>query len=152
MVWGVRRKVELTRPVYNPIAILSRWNKIEKTKTEKTATTQKQPKQKQAVNGWSVGKRHSVNHRYWHGGKTRKRNKRTNHRNLSHQTFTTIDVPSLGTVIEQNGDRLLEDSLMPVRWPLHLDGCRLKMEQHRTATFQELITSSLHTKISYRTP
>ena len=34
----------------------------------------------------------------------------------------TIDVPLLGSVIEQNGDGLLEDSLMPVGWPLHLDG------------------------------
>ena len=30
---------------------------------------------------------------------------------------TTIDVPLLGTVIEQNGDGCLEDSLMPVGWP-----------------------------------
>jgi hypothetical protein len=29
---------------------------------------------------------------------------------------TTIDVPLLGTVIEQNGDGCLEDSLMPVGW------------------------------------
>ena len=28
----------------------------------------------------------------------------------------------LGTIIEQNGDGLLEDSHMPVRWPLHIDG------------------------------
>ena len=35
---------------------------------------------------------------------------------------TTIDVPLLGTVVEQNGDGCLEDSLMPVGWPLHLDG------------------------------
>ena len=28
----------------------------------------------------------------------------------------------LGTVIEQNGDGCLEDSLMPVGWPFHLDG------------------------------
>ena len=34
----------------------------------------------------------------------------------------TIDVPLLGTIIEQNGDRLLEDSHMPVGWPLHIDG------------------------------
>ena len=30
----------------------------------------------------------------------------------------SIDVPMLGTVIEQNGDGLLE----PVGWPLHIDG------------------------------
>ena len=35
---------------------------------------------------------------------------------------TMIDVPLSGTVIEQNGDGCLEDSLMPVGWPLHLDG------------------------------
>ena len=46
---------------------------------------------------------------------------------------TTIDVPLLGTVIEQNGDGCLEDSLMPV------DHCT-SMEQlskrciHRTTT------------------
>ena len=33
----------------------------------------------------------------------------------------TIDVPMLGTIIEQNGDGLLEDSHMPVGWPLHID-------------------------------
>ena len=32
------------------------------------------------------------------------------------------DVPLPGTVIEQNGDGCLEDSLMAVGWPLHLDG------------------------------
>ena len=35
---------------------------------------------------------------------------------------TSIDVPMLGTVIEQNGDGLLEDSHMPVGWPLNIDG------------------------------
>ena len=34
----------------------------------------------------------------------------------------TIDVPMLGTIIEQNGDGLLEDFHMPVGWPLHIDG------------------------------
>ena len=34
----------------------------------------------------------------------------------------TIDVPMLGTIIEENGDGLLEDSHMPVGWPLHIDG------------------------------
>ena len=33
----------------------------------------------------------------------------------------TIDVPMLGTIIEQNGDGLLEDSHMPVGWPLHIE-------------------------------
>ena len=31
----------------------------------------------------------------------------------------TIDVPMLGTIIEQNGDGLLEQSHMPAGWPLH---------------------------------
>ena len=33
----------------------------------------------------------------------------------------TIDVPMLGTIIEQNGDGLLEQSHMPVGWPLHIE-------------------------------
>jgi len=32
----------------------------------------------------------------------------------------TIDVPIPGTIIEQNGDELLEDSHMPVRWRLRV--------------------------------
>ena len=51
---------------------------------------------------------------------------------------TTIDVPLLGTVIEQNGDGLLEDSLMPVGWQLHLDGAVKQRCVHRTTTLQEL--------------
>ena len=35
---------------------------------------------------------------------------------------TSIDLPMLGTIIEQNGDGLLEESHMPVGWPLHIDG------------------------------
>ena len=37
----------------------------------------------------------------------------------------TIDVPMLGTIIEQNGDGLLEDSHMPVGWPnaFSVDDC-----------------------------
>ena len=31
-------------------------------------------------------------------------------------------MPMLGTIIEQNGDGLLEQSHMPVGWPLHIDG------------------------------
>ena len=43
------------------------------------------------------------------------------HCNRPHVSLkTTVDVPLLGTVIEQNGDGCLEDSLMPVGWPLHL--------------------------------
>ena len=51
---------------------------------------------------------------------------------------TTIDVPLLGTVIEQNGDGCLEDSLMPVGWPLHLDGAVKQRCIHRTTTLREL--------------
>ena len=50
----------------------------------------------------------------------------------------TIDVPMLGTIIEQNGDGLLEDSLMPVGWPLHIDGAVRQCCIHRSATLQEL--------------
>ena len=58
--------------------------------------------------------------------------------NKSHISLkTTIDAPLLGTVIEQNGDGLLNDSLMPVGWPMHLDGA-VKRCLHRTATLQEL--------------
>ena len=43
------------------------------------------------------------------------------HCNRPHVSLkTTVDVPLLGTVIEQNGDGCLEDSLMPVGRPLHL--------------------------------
>ena len=34
----------------------------------------------------------------------------------------TIDVPMLGTITEQNGGGLLEESHLPVGWPLHIDG------------------------------
>ena len=50
----------------------------------------------------------------------------------------TIDVPMLGTIIEQNGDGLLEDSHMPVRWPLHIDGAVRQCCIHRAASLQEL--------------
>jgi hypothetical protein len=49
-----------------------------------------------------------------------------------------VDVPLLGTVIEQNGDGCLEDSLMPVGWPLHLDGAVKQRCLHRTTTLSEL--------------
>ena len=49
-----------------------------------------------------------------------------------------------GIVVEQYGDRLLDDSLMAVGWPLHLDGAVKQWCVHRTATFQEL-TSLLKT-------
>ena len=44
------------------------------------------------------------------------------HCNRPYINLKTRDVPLLGTVIEQNGEGCLEDSLMPVGWPLHLDG------------------------------
>ena len=50
----------------------------------------------------------------------------------------TIDVPMLGTIIEQNGDGLLEDSHMPVGWPLHIDGAVRQCCIHRSASQQEL--------------
>ena len=51
---------------------------------------------------------------------------------------TSIDVPMLGTIIEQNGDRLLEESHMPVGWPLHIDGAVRQRCIHRDTTLQEL--------------
>ena len=48
----------------------------------------------------------------------------------------TIDIPMLGTIIEQNGDGLLEDSHMPVGWPLHIDGAVRQCCIHRSATLQ----------------
>ena len=49
-----------------------------------------------------------------------------------------IDVPMLRTIIEQNGDGLLEDSHMPVGWPLHIDGAVRQCCIHRSSTQQEL--------------
>ena len=50
----------------------------------------------------------------------------------------TMDVPMLGTIIEQNGDGLLEQSHMPVGWPLHIDGAVRQSCAHRDTTLQEL--------------
>ena len=44
----------------------------------------------------------------------------------------------LGTIIEQNGDGLLEQSHMPVGWPLHIDGAVRQNCAHRDTTLQEL--------------
>ena len=52
----------------------------------------------------------------------------------------TIDVPMLGTIIEQNGDGLLEDSHMPVGWPLHIDGAVRQCCIHRSGTLQSSTT------------
>ena len=43
----------------------------------------------------------------------------------------------LGTIMEQNGDGLLEDSHMPVGWPLHIGAVR-QCCIHRAASLQEL--------------
>ena len=50
----------------------------------------------------------------------------------------SIDVPMLGTIVEQNGDGLLEQSHMPVGWPLHIDGAVRQSCAHRDTTLQEL--------------
>ena len=44
----------------------------------------------------------------------------------------------LGTIIEQNGDGLLEESHLPVGWPLHIDGAVRQRCIHRDTTLQEL--------------
>ena len=44
----------------------------------------------------------------------------------------------LGTVIEQNGDGLLDDSMMPIGWPLHIDGAVKQPCAHRDATLQQM--------------
>ena len=60
----------------------------------------------------------------------------------------------LGTVIEQNGDGLLEESHMPVGWPLHIDGAvrRIRKQtlhkrrhgqmRYGTATYAESLSCS----------
>ena len=50
----------------------------------------------------------------------------------------SIDVPMLGTIIEQNGDGLLEQSHMPVGWPLQIYGAVRQSCAHRDTTLQEL--------------
>ena len=50
---------------------------------------------------------------------------------------TSIDVPMLGDIIEQNGDGLLEESHMPVGWPLHIGGAVRQRCIHRDTTLQE---------------
>jgi len=49
----------------------------------------------------------------------------------------TIDVPMLGTIIENNGDGL-DDSHMPIGWPLFIDGAVRQFCVHKKATVQEL--------------
>ena len=50
----------------------------------------------------------------------------------------SIDVPMLGTVIEQNGDGLLEESYMPIGWPFHIDGAVRQRCIHQESTLDEL--------------
>ena len=52
----------------------------------------------------------------------------------------SIDVPMLGTVIEQNGDGLLEESYMLTGWPLHIDGAVRQRCIHQDSTLYELDT------------
>ena len=49
----------------------------------------------------------------------------------------TIDVPMLGTIIENNGDSL-DDSHMPVGWPLVIDGAVRQFCVHRYTTIQDM--------------
>ena len=49
----------------------------------------------------------------------------------------TIDVPMLGSIIENNGDAL-DESHMPIGWPLSIDGAVRQFCGHKTATVQEL--------------
>ena len=51
----------------------------------------------------------------------------------------TIDVSMLGTILEQHGDGLLEDSHMPVGWPLHVDGAVRQCCIHRSALSNDMI-------------
>ena len=48
-----------------------------------------------------------------------------------------IDVPMLGTIIETNGDNL-EDSHMPIGWPLLIDGAVRQFCVHRYSTVQDV--------------
>ena len=49
----------------------------------------------------------------------------------------TIDVPMLGTIIENNGDSL-DDSHMPVGWPLVIDGAVRQFCVHRYSTIRDM--------------
>ena len=49
----------------------------------------------------------------------------------------TIDVPMLGTIIENNGDSL-DDSHMPIGWPLLIDGAVRQCCVHRYSTIQDM--------------
>ena len=49
----------------------------------------------------------------------------------------TIEVPMLGSIIENSGDAL-DKSHMPLGWPLPIDGALRQFCSHKTATIQEL--------------
>ena len=49
----------------------------------------------------------------------------------------TIEVPMLGSIIENSGDAL-DESHMPLGWPLSIDGAVRQFCSHKTATIQEL--------------
>ena len=49
----------------------------------------------------------------------------------------TIEVPMLGSIIESCGDTL-DESHMPLGWPMSIDGAVRQFCMHKTATIQEL--------------
>ena len=49
----------------------------------------------------------------------------------------TVEVPMLGTMIESCGDTL-DESHMPLGWPLSIDGAVRQFCMHKRATIQEL--------------
>ena len=49
----------------------------------------------------------------------------------------TIEVPMLGSIIERCGDTL-DESHMPLGWPMSIDGAVRQFCMHKTATIQEL--------------
>ena len=49
----------------------------------------------------------------------------------------TVEVPMLGSIIENSGDAL-DESHMPLGWPLSIDGAVRQFCSHKTATIQEL--------------
>ena len=60
-----------------------------------------------------------------------------NCKNLQVSLKVTIDVPMLGTIIENNGDSL-DDSHMPVGWPLVIDGAVRQFCVHRYSTIRDM--------------
>ena len=60
-----------------------------------------------------------------------------NCRKLQVSLKVAIDVPMLGTIIETNGDSL-DDSHMPIGWPLLIDGAVRQFCVHRYTTIQNM--------------